>query len=65
MASDAVMAMPGCDPTHTVPVTVTFPGGNQIETTWTCDLEGVDVTYRPDGGADVECNYGDCGTQQL
>lgn len=61
----ATMAMPGCDPTTTGTVTVTFPNGTSVGVPIECDLEGVNVTYRPDGGADVECDYGLCGTEAL
>lgn len=67
VASDgaAAMAVLGCDPSTTGTATVIFPNGTVVEVPIECDLEGVNVTFRPDGGADVECDYGLCGTEPL
>lgn len=67
VASDgaAAMAMPGCDPSTNGTATVTFPNGTVVDVPIVCNLEGVNVTFRPDGGANVECDYGLCGTEAL
>ena len=55
----------GCDPTHTITKTEVNEDGDIVTTTTECQYDGVDVEDRPDGGADVSCNYGNCGNVPL
>lgn len=62
----AGMASAGCDPMTEGVATIIFPDGTVGEMPIECPFTGeVVVKPRPDGGADVFCDYGLCGLEEI